>query len=170
MKTSSPTNGVNGKGGVHPPRPFPYEWLGPPGAAVLMASLPLTVYFLYYQCTATSCLSLDPKSPDFLHVQNPFSEGLYPLLSSLFSIRATCIYLGWLGLHFLLYLTLPATVVQGVPLDKEGHRLSYPLNGLASAVVSILVVIALVWLGVIPVSHMHHFPYHPTSPHLRIPY
>ena len=166
----SSTNGVgvNGGTGSHPARPFPYEWMGPPGAALIMLALPVVVYLLHFQCTPTSCLSLDPKSPDFLRVENPFSQGLYPLLSSLFSVRATCVYLGWLMLHVFLYLALPAKVVQGGPLDKEGNRLSYPLNGLSSAIVSSLVVLALVWMGVIPVSQQNHSAPSVAPPHLRV--
>ena len=132
--------------------PFPYEWMGPPGALVIMLALPVVVYGLHFACNAAHCLSLDPLSPDFLRLDAPFTAGLRPFLASLFSVRATVVYLLWLALHFVLYLVVPASVVQGSPLDEEGHRLSYPLNGLSSSLISVAVVVALVWMGLLPVS------------------
>ena len=109
-----------------------YEWMGPPGALFIMLSLPLTIYFLYFACTPSSCLSLSPSSPDFLRLTNPLTAygGWRGLLSSLFSVRATVVYVGWLLLHFVLYLVVPGKVVQGAPFDEHGRRLDYPLNGL----------------------------------------
>lgn len=58
------------------------------------------------------------------------SDLLSPLVSSrVWSLRAFVVYVGWLLLHFVLYLTVPASEVAGVTLDKQGNRLTYPTNG-----------------------------------------
>ena len=131
---------------------FHYEWMGPPGAAVILLTLPVVVYFLYFACTSAVCLSLQPSSPDFLRVDDPLRDGLLPLLRSLVSVRAVLLYMGWLLLHFALYLVVPGSVVRGCPLDAQGHCLLYPLNGLACAAVSSAVALLLVLTGIIPVS------------------
>ena len=135
---------------------FHYEWMGPPGAAAIMLLLPLVVYALHFACTSDVCLSLQPGSPDFLRLDHPLHLGLLPLLSSLFSLRASLLYLGWLALHFGLYLCVPGPVVRGGPLDERGNSLAYPLNGLACAAISCAVALALVLTGAIPVSDPQH--------------
>lgn len=46
-----------------------YEFMGPPGAAVIMLTLPLVVYGLYFGCNRTACPALNPSSADFLSVK-----------------------------------------------------------------------------------------------------
>ena len=50
-------------------------------------------------------------------------------LSRLWSWTAFAVYVGWLLLHFVLYLIVPGSRVSGVALDKRGNRLHYPING-----------------------------------------
>ncbi len=52
-----------------------------------------------------------------------------PTLSRLWSWRAFSVYVGWLLLHFALYAVVPGRQAVGVPLDRHGSRLRYPLNG-----------------------------------------
>jgi hypothetical protein len=73
-------------------------------------------------------------------------------LSDLFSVRASIIYVSWLLLHYVLYLILPARIVQGTVINAKGDRLDYPLNGLSSMFVSMAILLFLVLIGVLPAT------------------
>jgi hypothetical protein len=47
-----------------------YEWMGPPGALMIMVSLPIIVYALYFACNETGCITLTRGGSDFLFFQS----------------------------------------------------------------------------------------------------
>jgi hypothetical protein len=123
----------------------------PPGAIALMVFLPCVVFGLYFACNADQCVSLNPLSPVFLKGSFPFAGHSVRSFADkyLLSSEAALLYVGWFALQVVLYFVLPGRVVEGVPIDSRGTRLRYPLNGLASLVVSVGIMVLLAYKGVI---------------------
>lgn len=115
-----------------------YEFQGPPGAIVLLVSLPLVIAGLYFGCNGDRCVSLNPLSDEFLGgltldtlLTTPltFVDAQRFFFTYLWSVDTWLIYLCWFFGHVLLYFILPGRVVEGVTLDAAGTKLKYPLNG-----------------------------------------
>lgn len=121
--------------------------------AMTIISLPLVVLGLYSVCNVSHCISFNPSSANFLSYSNLFN-GKYEF----FNAKATLLYLGWFTLQVILHLTLPGKVVKGVPLDTEGHRLEYRMNGLSAMIVSMTLVISAAYFNIIsPTFAYDHF-------------
>lgn len=104
------------------PKTTHYEWLGPPGAAFIVTSLPLVVLGFNAICDATSCSMLDAAAilsrvPDTLRS----SLAHLPL--------AIGIEVAWLVFHCVLYLLPIGKRVKGTVL-RNGKALTYNINGL----------------------------------------
>jgi delta14-sterol reductase len=107
-----------------------YEFNGPIGAVGIIVGLPLVIFGLYFGCNAQQVVPLNPFAPDFLAFKNPFAQLTSDEIFNLFINRESMVlFLSWFFLHFILYFILPGEVAQGVPLDKQGNRLNYPING-----------------------------------------
>jgi protein-S-isoprenylcysteine O-methyltransferase Ste14 len=130
---------------------------GPIGAFVIMHFLPVFIYTLYFVCNADQVVSLNPLSPKFLKFTvNPLAGGFAAFFERAFSLKITLIFAGWVLLHWLLYLVVPGPVVEGTPLkNAQGTRLLYRLNATRCGVTALAIVLALVYIGVLPATFVY---------------
>lgn len=107
--------------------PHEFEFFGPHVPLLLVVTLPLVLYGLIYGCNASGCFRLYPLpiswGPGFPSLGSSSSS----LLSSLFSMDALLVYLGWFFGLAALHLVLPGRIAQGTVLP-DGSRLNYKLN------------------------------------------
>ena len=101
---------------------FVYEFGGPPGAAAIMAGLPLVVLALFFGCGKEYCADSFTSAAE---LPRRVRDGL--LAGPLWSWEAAAVVFGWTLVHFLAYLLLPGPVVPGVVL-RDGTRLKYHMN------------------------------------------
>lgn len=108
-----------------------YEFMGPPGAALMLVALPSLIFTLYFACNATQCVSINPFGDAFLQGRSPFAghSVLSFTQTYLYSPQAIIVYLAWFALQVVLYFILPGKIVDGVALDAKDTRLKYPING-----------------------------------------
>ena len=100
-----------------------YEFGGPVGAALTMATMPLVVYGLFFACNADLCVR-GPSTAAAALAQARSSIAA----TTFWSWEAAAVVLGWFVLQALLFLWLPGPMVPGAPL-QDGSRLTYPMNG-----------------------------------------
>lgn len=135
---------MGGDDGVH------YEFLGPHGTALLYVLLPATLYYLHF--------AVQPGHLALSDALTAFPFGDVPPGTVWFSWEALGGLLAWISLFAVLYRVVPGRVAEGAPLPGSGKRLKYPLNGLASMLVSLTVVLFLVSSGLVratwPYDHM----------------
>ena len=100
-----------------------YEFGGPVGAALTMATMPLVVYGLFFACNADLCVR-GPSTAAAALAQARSSIAA----TTFWSWEAAAVVLGWFVLQALLFLWLPGPMVPGAAL-QDGSRLTYPMNG-----------------------------------------
>ncbi len=108
---------------------------GPVGAIVLMVMMPLVSVYLWASIHRHGGAMVVPSMAD---LPAP-------------TLRATGYFFAWLALQVALQLALPGRIVTGLA-QRDGLRIDYKLNGLASLVASALVVGALFASGVVRAS------------------
>lgn len=117
-----------------------YEFGGRIGNIVLILFLPLTVFYLYF-CLRFNGGDLIPRQVT-AEKMAAFGRSIVPTL------RALWIYAAWFGFQVLLQRFVPGRTVYGRPL-RDGTRLSYRMNGLASFLITLAVFWILVVTGLI---------------------
>lgn len=113
---------------------------GPIGALALTIVMPVATFYLWSAASQHGGSLWIPGSLDELLAMIPAPTW-----------RATAIVVGWIALHVVLALVLPGKVVTGALLPN-GERLPYKLNGLASFVISIAILVALLAADVFDAS------------------
>lgn len=113
---------------------------GPIGALALTFVMPVATFYLWSAVSHHGGSLWLPGSLDDVLAMFPAPTA-----------RATGIVFGWLGLHAVLQLVLPGKIVQGAQLPS-GERLSYKLNGLASFLVSMGLLVGLLATGTVQAS------------------
>ncbi|XP_071784802.1 delta(14)-sterol reductase TM7SF2-like [Asterias amurensis] len=114
--TMSPANG-------RVPKTANYEFGGPIGAFLVMASLPVVVYYLYFACSKESC-------------GITYKPALSTRLEDYFDWEVNLILLGWIAFQAALYMVPVGKIAKGLPL-RNGRRLQYRMNGFMAFVVSV---------------------------------
>ncbi len=101
--------------------PFVYEFGGPIGALLTILSLPPLILYL------THCASIGQLDLDIHNVQTTiFSISNYDSQELVYCIVAL---VSWFTFQVLLERFLPCEEVEGVPLENNGTRLKYRING-----------------------------------------
>jgi len=107
-----------------------FEWMGPHGTILLIFSLPMVVYTLYFLCNENGCLQLFPlQFPPFPNV-------------SFFTLSGTAVFLGWMAYFVILHLVLPGQYVNGTTL-ANGKTLTYKVNSLSCLVITLILAFVL---------------------------
>ncbi|XP_070554979.1 delta(14)-sterol reductase LBR-like [Ptychodera flava] len=104
------------------PRTTEFEFMGPIGSVLMLVSLPLTVYYLYFACQPESCSVFDLPQVTFD-------------LSDYLDRDAVLIFIGWMLFQTLLYLAPIGTETEGVVL-RNGTRLIYKINAFYVVIIS----------------------------------
>ncbi len=118
-----------------------YEFGGPVGALLLMVLLPAVVYYLYF-CIRFNNGALIPGESINYAPFGSFWKSIIP------TGKAAILYLAWFFFQVLLQLFIPGRIFEGAPL-KDGTRLSYNMNGLASFLITFAILGLLYMRGVI---------------------
>ena len=121
-----------------------YEFFGPIGAAVIMATLPVVVAGLHVYCNADAC----PLIPDL--------TTAWPSLASMFDAKAFAVVAGWWALHAILYIVLPCNEAEGVLLADGKTRLRYKINALPAFIASLVVFGELGMYDILPWTYAYH--------------
>lgn len=108
---------------------------GPVGAVGLTFVLPFLVMYLHATVAQHGGSLWLPRSTAEL-------ASMIPLPT----LRAATIYFAWFALHAVLFSFAPGKLVEGATL-RDGTRLQYRLNGLASLVVSVGILVGLMATG-----------------------
>jgi hypothetical protein len=108
------------------PKTTHYEFFGPPGAAFVSLTVPLTIYGLYFTCSEAS----GGCPPPLWSLPFNFVRSVRDLdwWASLFDGKATAAYFAWYAFTVLAWYILPGDWVEGPEL-RSGGRLSYKVNG-----------------------------------------
>ena len=101
------------------PKTTHYEFMGMPGAIMMIVGLPITVYGLFFMCNA--------EKGDCSVTSLPGVDSIPPLRQWV-SLEATLVILAWFAFQSFLYIVVPGEVHKGLPL-RDGTRLSYKCNG-----------------------------------------
>ncbi len=99
------------------------------GTPLMVLGLPVAVYGLYYLCPDKHCSVME------------FPPSLPTKLDDVWSNQAALVALAWFALQAFLYMVLPATIVQGLPL-RDGSTLPYRINALRCFIVSAVLLAA----------------------------
>lgn len=75
------------------------------------------------------------------------------MINEIFTLDSIYLYTAWFTYLAVLYHFLPGKRMPGVEIEP-GFRLTYPINGHLSFWITIVLSIALVWFGVIPVQSL----------------
>src|ERR1700742_2764463 len=108
------------------PRTKHYEFLGPPGAALITIAVPSTIYALYFLCSESNSCRTPVLSDIPLRLQLALSNPDW--WESLWDTNAALIYLGWYAFCLLAWAILPGEYVQGTAL-RTGEKKIYKING-----------------------------------------
>ena len=100
------------------PRTTHYEFLGPPGAFLLIFLVPAAVYILFFVCSDSSGGCPPPIST----LTDKVSwEGLW-------DPQAIIIYFAWYAFCVIAWYVLPGDWVEGLPM-RNGMKKAYKING-----------------------------------------
>ncbi|KAJ2665870.1 erg24, C-14 sterol reductase [Coemansia sp. RSA 1199] len=115
------------------PRTVHREFFGAPGALAVMTGTVSVVFVWYFSCNPHVGCRLPTTHEQWSHIL----RGAFNYHDYLSSTALAAYTMWWTWLAFL-YFVLPASVIQGVEL-RDGSRLKYPINGLSSFVVTLVV-------------------------------
>ncbi|OLY80485.1 Delta(14)-sterol reductase [Smittium mucronatum] len=119
------------------PKTLEFEFFGNDGVKFVMVSMSLVVMLLESVCNGENkCVGF---SGSFSYLVDWFSAGILYL-------NVIGVYIGYVSWLVVLYFICPGETVKGTTL-RNGDVLTYPTNGLLSAILTILVVIADVYLN-----------------------
>lgn len=111
---------------VRNPKTTHYEFFGPPGAAFVSLTVPLTLYGLYFTCSEASGGCPPPLwSIPFNFVRAVQDKDWW---LNLFDAQASIAYAGWYAFTLVAWYILPGDWVEGTEL-RTGGRIKYKING-----------------------------------------
>ncbi len=120
------------------PKTTEYEFLGPIGAFLMITVLPTLVYLLHLGCQPEGCPSaslikqlLNPRQ----FVQFFSTENIH----SLFDLKASIAYIGYLSYLVLAWYLIPGRWVEGTLL-RNGRRLKYKENGFRIMLLTLFII------------------------------
>lgn len=127
------------------PKTTHYEFMGMPGAIMMIVGLPITVYGLFFMCNA--------EKGDCSVTSLPGVDSIPPLRQWV-SLEATLVILAWFAFQSFLYIVVPGEVHKGLPL-RDGTRLSYKCNGLGCFVITMALTAGLQYHGIIDLAYIY---------------
>ncbi|KAL0572203.1 erg24, C-14 sterol reductase [Marasmius crinis-equi] len=112
------------------PRTTSYEFLGPPGAALISIGVPALTYALYFGCSEQTggC-----PPPNLSTIPERVAAAVTDLnwWASLWDTQATLIYLGWYAFCVVAWAILPAAEVEGTKM-RTGETKKYKINAFST--------------------------------------
>ncbi|KAJ1830041.1 erg24, C-14 sterol reductase, partial [Coemansia sp. RSA 2703] len=136
MVTATTTTADSRKASPLNPRTTHREFFGFPGSVAVMATTVTVLYTWYFSCNERDGCELPLTAARWQHILSGAMN-----YQAYFSPQALKYYtLWWLWLAAL-YFILPGSRIQGVTL-RNGQRLTYPINGLTSFLVTALTAVA----------------------------
>jgi hypothetical protein len=110
------------------PRTTSFEFLGPPGTALITLVVPAVAQALYFVCSehVGSCLPRLPLSVLTETAKQALVSKEW--WASLWDTQATLIYLAWFAFCVISWAVLPGDWVEGVTM-RNGEKKKYKING-----------------------------------------
>ncbi|ORX86396.1 ERG4/ERG24 ergosterol biosynthesis protein [Basidiobolus meristosporus CBS 931.73] len=116
------------------PKSTSYEFMGPPGAILVITLCNVLVYFLYLVCNEDGC------PPKWFWNFSPETFLAYTSKLTFFECSTLCVYVGWIAYLALLYFIIPCEEREGTQL-RNGQTLKYKINAFKSLLVTLSLVI-----------------------------
>ena len=123
------------------PRTTKYEFFGPPGALVVIFSVPFLTYALFFGCKeGTGC------PPPMTDIAQRFTIATSDpdWWKSLWDTRATLIYFGWYIYCVAAWAMLPGDWIDGVTL-RTGKKKKYKINAFSTLLLTLVAVTAYIY-------------------------
>ena len=119
------------------PRTTTFEFLGPPGTAIITVGVPAVAHALYFVCSehAGGCPPRVPLSVLTETAKQALTNKQW--WASLWDTEATLLYLAWVAFCVVAWAVLPGDWVEGGTL-RNGEKKKYKING----------TISWVWFGI----------------------
>ena len=124
----------------------PTHFGGPRGAALLTVLMPTLSIYLWACLQGNGGALIIPRRLAELHKL----VAMIPLPTG----RAVLYFTVWLALQVVLQLVAPGKMVQGMP-QLDGRRLMYRINGWSAFWISMAILIALFWTGILPLTAIY---------------
>ncbi|KAF9654072.1 ERG4/ERG24 ergosterol biosynthesis protein [Thelephora ganbajun] len=111
------------------PRTTAYEFAGPVGAALIIVTIPLTTYLLYFGCSQRNGCP-----PSLASIKNPEILDTLQRLEfwkGLWDTEAALMYLAWYAFCVVAWLVLPGDWIEGT-LMRNGKKMKYKINAFST--------------------------------------
>ena len=110
------------------PRTTTFEFLGPPGTALITVGVPVVAHGLYFVCSehAGGCPPRVPLSVLKESAKHALTSQRW--WASLWDTEATLVYLAWVAFCVVAWAVLPGDWVEGATL-RDGQKKKYKING-----------------------------------------
>ncbi|KAI0086592.1 ERG4/ERG24 ergosterol biosynthesis protein [Irpex rosettiformis] len=120
--------GITKQGELNP-RTEKYEFLGPPGALLIILGVPTIVFGLYFGCSENSGGCPPPLAVVNLGIIDAVSNISW--WKSLWGTQACAAYLAWYSFTVIAWFTLPGDWIEGT-LMRDGSRKKYKINAFST--------------------------------------